>query len=202
MKAKILTFSTFTLFVVTVVSSGATDGPINFMDNRPVITYENGYYYLTISEIQTTVSSQMVNGWAKMRLNLQNGPLNAQWEMVAAGLTSNIKTTNTAGGKYVYDAGRGFLVVFTDFSLNYFGCGFSPGTQVFLISPITATTATITEVDPEAEDTLEIPLTRASGNPGDITGTWYFAEGANTASITFNADGTFTGVWNIVQCSD
>lgn len=200
MKARVLTIIALTLFVLTIVPSSATEGPINFVDNRPVITYENGDYFLTISEIQTTISSQAVEGWVKMRLNLQNGPLNAQWQLVVAGLTSNVKTTNTASGRYIYDAGRGVLLLFTDNSLNYFGCGFTPGTDVFIISPITATTATITEVSPE--DTTEIPLTRQSGIAGNITGTWNFDLEPNTGSITFNADGTFTGIMNIVQCLD
>jgi hypothetical protein len=201
MKTKVLTIIAITLFAATIGSASATDGPIDFMDNTPVITYENGYYYLTISEIQTANPlnpSQMVEGWAKMRLNLQNGPLNAQWEMVAAGLTSNVKGTNYAGGRYIYYADKGMLVTFTEYSLNSFGCGFRVGTEAFLVSPITATTAVIAVVDPF--ETIPITITRTSGTPGDITGTWTFAFGPNTGSMTFNADGTFTSVMNIVQC--
>ena len=136
-----------------------------------------------------------IRGWAKWKLNLSN----AGWEIVAADLESNVHGTQTSSGNYVYDPQRDVIILDVQ-NTDYLGCGINKSVQMWFVSSVTSTTMTII-VNLLDEESQEITLTRQGGESG-ILGTWNALVESNSFFITFNADGTFIGQVNVVQCLD
>jgi hypothetical protein len=188
MKKSVFSIIVFSILVLAY-SPAFADGPADF-DNKGInVTYENGEYFLTIPEIDIGD----VEFWAKWKLNYNT----IGWDFVGYGLTSDVKGEKSASGDYIYNSQKGVLIMEIDWS-TFIECGVMVGTFVQFVSPITSTTMTWTDPDPQDAD--EIIWIRSSGTSGDITGTWSMSKESNTYSVTFNSDGSFTVVGNIGQC--
>ena len=174
--------------IMTITVSFAND-PINFYEG--IFTYENGEYYLTTPE----VSVDSLVGWVKWKLNLNT----AGWEIYDVGLSSDVKGTYNATGKYVYNAQKGILF-FKIKSTNFLVCGLTTlGVTPFYVTMTQATSMVLNNWDPD--ENYQIICTRDTGTFGDIRGTWTFTSGVNTYSMTLNSDNSFIITGNIVQCS-
>jgi len=106
---------------------------------------------------------------------------------------NNIPQTFTASGTYTYNPGIELVLTFT--SSDFLGCGPTEEEEDKDIDPITATTMHWVQDD--------MTWTRDSGTAGDILGTWdWVDEDGNVYEITFNNDGTFALVADIIDCDD
>lgn len=175
------------MILATSPAFAADLGGLDFV-GEPYVTFDPNTtsYYMTTPEVQVG----NIKGWVKWKLNFNS----LSWDIVAAGLESDIHGTSTASGNYVFDSQRGVIVLDVQ-NTDFVGCGFSPGVQVWFISAATASTITIS--DPFEEG--GVIATRQGGGSG-ILGTWSATIESNPLVITFNGDGTFTGLATIFQC--
>ena len=127
--------------------------------------------------------------------------------LVKAGKTTTVKGTYqastgtyTASGTYTWNSTKGKLTV--NWTTTDFVCeGPELGTETKTGVTITATTMTWPE---DGNDNNDMTWSRSSGTSGDIVGTWTASDSTtgNSWTVTFNADGTVSGVGNIVKCGD
>ncbi len=188
MKKSVFSIIVFSILVLAY-SPAFADGPADFDNDGINVTYENGEYFLTIPDIDIGD----VEFWAKWKLNFST----IGWDLIGYGLTSDVKGEKSASGDYIYNSQKGVLIWEINRS-TFIECGVMVGTFVQFVSPITQTSMTWTDPDPEDSD--QIILTRSSGTSGDIVGTWNTSVGQNSYSVTFNSDRSLTIVGNIVQC--
>lgn len=193
MKKPIFTALVFSILILSYLPSFA-DGPIDF-DALGNVTYENGEYFLNIPDVEV--------GEFEARVRWKLNYVTAGWDLVDLGLTSDVTGTFNAGGKYIYNSEKAVLIVENEWS-NFKGCGLDVGMNVWFVSNITSTTMTWYEPQSpiDYEDNDNITWSRSSGTSGDIVGTWNAFLEPNSYFVTFNSDGYFTVVGNIVQCGD
>ena len=107
-------------------------------------------------------------------------------------------STGDATGTYLYDSETDTLTVDLSSSSFQSDCGPQIEVSELTVLELTATTIRL-KTDPDSD---EMTWTRASGSADSVIGTWSYSEGSITdATITFNADGTFS-ISGTFECDD